>query len=53
MILYTVEEITTAQRYLRNCIDNLKDIYLTNDSYFVSFTVTVLSAVTYCDEKRQ
>lgn len=31
MILYTVEEITTAHRYLKNYID--KDIYLTNDFF--------------------
>lgn len=32
MILYTVEEITTAHCYLKSYID--KDIYLTNDFFF-------------------
>lgn len=39
MMLYTVEEITTAHRYLKNntkttYIVNLKNIYLTNDLFY-------------------
>lgn len=47
MILYTVEEITTAHCYLKNYIDR----HLFNQwIFFKSFIVTVLSAVTVLGE---